>query len=170
MASNTYVIYGIKYICIYIHIWHQIYMFIYVHMCVRVCVCMAWVWAGSGVGDRQGNLECCSPWSHKESDTAEQLNWTDGKSTGMGCHSLLWWLFLTQGLNPGLPHCGQTLYHLSHQGSPWVCLCIFVCICIYWRRKWQLTPVYLSGESYEEWSLEGFSPWGHKESEVTEVT
>ena len=23
-----------------------------------------------------------------------------------------------QGLNPGLLHCRQTLYHLSHQGSP----------------------------------------------------
>ena len=21
-----------------------------------------------GVGDRQGSLECCSPWGHKESD------------------------------------------------------------------------------------------------------
>ena len=27
-------------------------------------------------------------------------------------------IFLTQGSNPGLPHCRQTLYHLSHQGSP----------------------------------------------------
>ena len=26
--------------------------------------------------------------------------------------------FPTQGLNPGLPHCRQMLYHLSHQGSP----------------------------------------------------
>ena len=26
--------------------------------------------------------------------------------------------FSTQGSNPGLPHCRQTLYHLSHQGSP----------------------------------------------------
>ena len=25
---------------------------------------------------------------------------------------------LTQGLNPGLPHCRQILYQLSHQGSP----------------------------------------------------
>ena len=33
---------------------------------------------GLGVGDGQGSLECCSPWSHKESDTAERLNWTDG--------------------------------------------------------------------------------------------
>ena len=28
-------------------------------------------------------------------------------------------IFPTQGLNPGLPHCRQTLYYLSHQGSPW---------------------------------------------------
>jgi len=27
-------------------------------------------------------------------------------------------IILTQGLNPGLPHCRQMLYHLSHQGSP----------------------------------------------------
>ena len=30
-----------------------------------------------GVGDGQGSLACCSPWDHKESDTTEQLNWTD---------------------------------------------------------------------------------------------
>ena len=36
----------------------------------------------------------------------------------MGCHFLLHGIFPTQGLNPGLPHCGQTLYRLSHQGSP----------------------------------------------------
>ena len=28
-----------------------------------------------GVGDGQGGLVCCSPWSHKKSDTTEQLNW-----------------------------------------------------------------------------------------------
>ena len=26
-----------------------------------------------GVGDRQGNLACCSPWGHKELDTTERL-------------------------------------------------------------------------------------------------
>ena len=41
-----------------------------------------------------------------------------GKNTGVGCRFLLQWIFLTQGFNPGLPHCRQTLYHLSHQGSP----------------------------------------------------
>ena len=30
-------------------------------------------------------------------------------STGVGCHFLLQEIFLTQGSNPGLPHCRQTL-------------------------------------------------------------
>ena len=33
-----------------------------------------------GVGDGQGSLAYCSPWGHKESDTTEWLNWTDGSS------------------------------------------------------------------------------------------
>ena len=40
-----------------------------------------------------------------------------GKNTGMDCHFLLQEIFPTQGLKPGLPHCRETLYHLSHQGS-----------------------------------------------------
>ena len=30
-----------------------------------------------GVVDGQGSLVCFSPWGHKESDTTEQLNWTE---------------------------------------------------------------------------------------------
>ena len=37
-----------------------------------------------------------------------------GKNTGMGCHFLLQGIFLTQGSNPGLPHCRQILYQLCH--------------------------------------------------------
>ena len=36
----------------------------------------------------------------------------------MGCHFLFQGIFPTQELNPGLLHCRQILYHLSHQGSP----------------------------------------------------
>ena len=32
---------------------------------------------GLGVGDGRGSLACCSPWGRKESDTTEQLNWTE---------------------------------------------------------------------------------------------
>ena len=41
-----------------------------------------------------------------------------GKNTGVGCHFLLQEIFPTQGSNPGLPHCRQILYCVSHQGSP----------------------------------------------------
>ena len=41
-----------------------------------------------------------------------------GNSTGVDCHFLLQRIFPTQGSNPGLPHCRQTLYCLSHQRSP----------------------------------------------------
>ena len=41
----------------------------------------------------------------------------EGKTTGVGCHAFVQGLFPTQGSNPGLPHCRQTLYHLSHSGA-----------------------------------------------------
>ena len=41
-----------------------------------------------------------------------------GMNTGVGCHALLQGIFLTLESNPGLLHCRQILYHLSHQGSP----------------------------------------------------
>ena len=41
-----------------------------------------------------------------------------GKSTGVGCHFLLQGISPTQGSNPGLSHCRQTLHRLSRQGSP----------------------------------------------------
>ena len=37
-----------------------------------------------------------------------------------------------------------------------------------WRRKWQPTPVFLPGKSHEQKSLAGYSPWGCKESYMTE--
>ena len=37
-----------------------------------------------------------------------------------------------------------------------------------WRRKWQPTPVFLPGESHGQRSLVGYSPWGCKESDMTE--
>ena len=55
---------------------------------------------------------------------------SSGKNTGVGCHSLLQGIFLTQGLNLGLLHCRQTLYALSHQGRPTsqIRLGLFFCV------------------------------------------
>ena len=44
-----------------------------------------------------------------------------GKNTRVGFHSLLQGIFPTQGLNPGLLHCRQILYH-QLPGKPRICL------------------------------------------------
>ena len=38
-----------------------------------------------------------------------------------------------------------------------------------WRRKWQPTPAFLPGESHGQRSLVGYSPWGCKASDTTEL-
>ena len=39
---------------------------------------------------------------------------------------------------------------------------------LYWRSKWQPTPVFLPGKSFGQRSLAGYSPWGCKELSTTE--
>ena len=78
-------------------------------ICMYVCICVC-------ANVAQSCLTLCNPmdWS-----PLVLCPWdSPGKNTRVGCHALLQAIFLTQGSNPGLPHCGQILYHLSHQGSP----------------------------------------------------
>ena len=56
-------------------------------------------------------IHCSPPGSSVHGDSP-------GKNTGVGCDDLLQGIFPTQGLDPGLLHCRQILYHLSHQESP----------------------------------------------------
>ena len=37
-----------------------------------------------------------------------------------------------------------------------------------WRRKWQPILVFLLGKFHRQRRLAGYSPWGHRESDVTE--
>ena len=72
-----------------------------------------------------------SLWSHRL-----YIAWNSpGQNTGKGGLSLFQGIFPTRASNPGLQHCRQILYHLSHQGSPRPCslpvLRIGVCICYY---------------------------------------
>ena len=39
-----------------------------------------------------------------------------------------------------------------------------------WKNAWQLTLAFLPGEFYVQRSLLGYSPWGHKQSDMTGVT
>ena len=61
-----------------------------------------------------------------------------GNSTGVGSHSLLHGIFLTQGSNVGLLHCRQILYCLSHREA----------LLVYgFRQVWELLSHCLFGHS-----------------------
>ena len=60
----------------------------------------------------------CDPMDVACTKLQRPWDFQDKSTTGVACHFLLQGIFPTQGSNPGLSHCRQTLYHLSHQGSP----------------------------------------------------
>ena len=37
-----------------------------------------------------------------------------------------------------------------------------------WRRAWQSTQVFLSGESHGQRNVMGYTPWGYIETDITE--
>ena len=41
---------------------------------------------------------------------------------------------------------------------------------MFWRRKWQPTPVFLPGEFHRQRSLAGYNPWGCTELDQTKTT
>ena len=69
-------------------------------------------------------------------------------------YCIIWTSLVTQSVKR-LPPVWETGF------DPWVGK-------IPWRRKWQPTPVFLPGESRRQRNLAGYSPWGHKESDMTE--
>ena len=106
------------------------------HQCSRIWVLLSipwpWPWHWSshqGFGSCHVACGMCSGMSdsllHDPMDCslpASSINVIfPGKNTGVDCHFVLQEIFLTQGLNPGLPHCRQTLYCLSHQGCSNYC-------------------------------------------------
>ena len=100
------------------------------HMCWQTTESSHWNHRGHGTTYWEYLLPCCvfrlanqsyltfwDPMDYSLPDSSVHRD-SLGKNTGVGCHALLQRLFLTQGLNPDLPDCGQILYCLSHQGSP----------------------------------------------------
>ena len=53
---------------------------------------------------------------------------------------------------------------VGHDWATWLSLFTFM----HWRRQWQASPVLLPGKSHGQRSLAGYSPWGCKESDMTE--
>ena len=95
-----------------------------------------------------------------------------GKNTGVGCHSHLQGIFPNQVSNPGLLHCRQTLYHLSHQGSPYAQLEIvkknifkpifdLLCSCVYSEDSILESKEYLGLACVSPCGLGGLSETSH---------
>ena len=78
-----------------------------VHNQLNWWLCCCAVLSCSVVSDSLQPMNCSLPDFPVHGDSP-------GKNTGVGCRAL----FITQGSNPGLLHCRQTLYHLSHEASP----------------------------------------------------
>jgi len=95
-----------------------------------------------GDGDGQGGLVCCGSWGHKESDTIEQLNWTE----------LMWkWPLILEGHSED---CIECVIELSPQrtgvriSSPLTASPIGWCLNLPTRPGW------------ESMSAEYAHPWG----------
>ena len=121
-----------------------------------------------------------------------------GKNTGVGCHFLhLRFHFIELTSAFPLPELFGACYTLQSRSSKLIPIFSNVftlglprqlsgkestCQCrrhrrcgfhlwvrkILWKRKWQLTPVFLPVRSHGQRSLSGYSPWGRKESDRTE--
>ena len=104
-----------------------------------------WVWVSSGSWWRRGKPGVLQSMGSQRvrHDWATELKW---KQTG-----LLWWLRWWR----------ISLQHKSLRFDPWVRK-------MPWRKEWLPTPVFLPGEFHKQTSLEGYSPWGCKEVDMTE--
>ena len=81
-----------------------------------------------------------------------------GQKSGVGSLSLLQWILPTRGSYPGLPHCRQTLYQLSHKESSekleWVAYPFSSGSS--WPRNWTRVFLYYRGILYQlnsPWNL-----------------
>ena len=75
-----------------------------------------------------------------------------GQNTEVSSLCLLQVIFPTQGLNPGLPHCRQLLYQLSHREAPeyWSGLSLLQCISPTQELNWVSC---IAGRFFTNWAI-----------------
>ena len=80
--------------------------------------------------------------------------WLGSQRAGRDWPTFTFGVSLLAQMVKSLPAIQETLVQSLGQEDPW-------------RRKWQPTPVFLSGKSHGQRPLAGYTPWGHKESDTT---
>ena len=99
------------YMCVYV------YAYVCLYFC-NLCMCVHVHMDGREAKDRNLNSESesCSVMYDSLQPHGLYSPWNSpGQNTGVGSLSLLQGISLTQGSNPGLPHCRWILYQLSHK-------------------------------------------------------
>ena len=91
-------------------------------------------------------MDCSPPGSSDLGDSP-------AKNTGVGCHFLLQGIFPTQGSNPGLLHCRQILYCLSHLGRPRILEWVAYPFSrgSFWLRNWTRISC-IAGRFFTSWA------------------
>ena len=90
-----------------------------------------------------------TPWTIQSTEFSRPEYWS-----GLGSHSLLQGIFPTQGSNPGLPHCRQIIYQLSHKGSPRILEGVAYPFSSRssWPRNWTRVS-YIAGVFFTNWAI-----------------
>ena len=93
----------------------------------------------------------------------QSLGWEDPLEKEMEAHSSILAWKIPWAAEPGRLQ-SMGLLRVGHDWATSLLLFTFM----HWRRKWKPTPVFLPGKSHGQWSLVGYCPWGHKESDTNE--
>ena len=112
----------------------------------------------------EGSLACCSPWGRKELDMTEWLNCILREYLKSKCLNIQYILLnIVFGKMQNILNircwngCTNNNNFIRLNTMPW-------------RWAQQPTPVFLPGELHGQRGLVGYSPWGRKESDMTEAT
>ena len=108
-----------------------------------------------GVGDGQGSLVCCRPWSHTDSDMTELLNWNEQMQAPiLGPSDVKSWV-IGQDPEAGKDWGREEKGAIGHGTVVW--------------RHWLIWHEFeqTQGDNEGQRSLECCSSWGHKESDKT---
>ena len=72
-----------------------------------------------GAGDGQGDLACCNSWGHKESDTTEQLNWTEWSVFGYQAWPEALFVWPPLGVDDSIPGRSLISYFMEEIEADW---------------------------------------------------
>ena len=117
-------------LCVYIYMYMCVYIYIYTCIWTYICICESEIHSIVSISLQPHGLACQAP-VHGILQ-ARILEWVAIPFSRVSSQP--------RASNPGLPHCWQILYCLSHQGSP--CVYIYMYMYQYMERQFMVYLLY----------------------------